>query len=198
MLLVEQSSVSGAVLPVAELKNHLMLGTGFADDGAQDVLLEAYLQAAIAAIEARTGKVLLNKSYRMTLTAWREAQRQPLPVAPVSSVDAVRVVDGMGQASVIGAAQYRFQPDMHRPVLLGTTSALPVIANDGTAEVDFVAGYGRAWSNIPKDLGQAALLLAAHYYENRAAAGSDVGFPIGVSGLLEPYRELRLSAGGRA
>lgn len=198
MLLVEQSSVSGAVLPVAELKNHLMLGTGFSDDGTQDVLLEAYLQAAIAAIEARTGKILLNKSYRMTLTAWREAQRQPLPVAPVSSVDAVRVVDGLGQASVIGAGQYRFQPDMHRPVLFGTTSALPVIANDGTAEVDFVAGYGPAWSDVPKDLGQAALLLAAHYYENRAAAGSDVGFPLGVSGLLEPYRELRLSAGGRA
>ena len=197
-MLTEVTPVAEAALPIIPLREHLRMGTGFSDDNLQNGLLVACLRAALSLVEARTGKVLLNKSYRMTLTAWREAQRQPLPVAPVSSVDAVRVVDGMGQASVIGAAQYRFQPDMHRPVLLGTTSALPVIANDGTAEVDFVAGYGRAWSNIPKDLGQAALLLAAHYYENRAAAGSDVGFPIGVSGLLEHYRELRLSAGGRA
>lgn len=197
MLLVEQSSVSGAVLPVAELKNHLMLGTGFADDGTQDVLLEAYLQAAIAAIEARTGKVLLNKSFRMTLTAWREARRQPLPVAPVSSVDAVHVLDGLGQASMIRPGQYRFEADTHRPVLWGTSGALPVIANDGTAEVDFTAGYGPAWSDVPKGLAHATVMLAAHYYENRAAAGSDVGFPLGVSGLLEPYRELRLRAGDR-
>ncbi len=62
MMLVEQTTVPGAALPVAEFKDHLRLGTGFADDGVQDGVLEAYLRAAMAAIEARTGKILLTRS----------------------------------------------------------------------------------------------------------------------------------------
>ena len=54
MFLVEQTTVPVASLPVSQFKHHLQLGTGFADDTAQDAVLEQYLRAAIAAIEART------------------------------------------------------------------------------------------------------------------------------------------------
>ena len=50
MMLVEQTTVPTAALPVAEFKDHLRLGTGFADDGVQDDVLETYLRAAIATI----------------------------------------------------------------------------------------------------------------------------------------------------
>ncbi len=63
MMLVEQTSVPVAALPVAEFKDHLRLGTGFADDGVQDSVLESYLRASMAAIEARTGKVLITRGY---------------------------------------------------------------------------------------------------------------------------------------
>ena len=53
MMLVEQTSVTSESLPVTEFKDHLRLGTGFADDGIQDVVLESYLRASIGAIEAR-------------------------------------------------------------------------------------------------------------------------------------------------
>ena len=59
MMLIEQTGVPTAALPVQEFKDHLRLGTGFADDTVQDALVEAYLRAALAAIEGRIGKALL-------------------------------------------------------------------------------------------------------------------------------------------
>jgi len=195
MLLVEQTTVPGAVLPVAQLKDHMLLGTGFADDGAQDLLVENYLRAAIAAIEARTGKVLVAKSYSWTLTVWREACRQPLPLAPVSTLDAVRLVDRLDQSSVVDPANYRLMVDDHRPAIVGASGNLPSIAMGGTVEIDLTAGYGPAWDDVPVDLAQAAFLLATHYYENRNVAGQDVGIPMGVTVLIERYRSLRILGG---
>ena len=56
MMLIEETAVPLAALPLAEFKAHLRLGTGFADDDIQDPVLESFLRAAMAAIEARTGK----------------------------------------------------------------------------------------------------------------------------------------------
>ena len=55
MMLMEQSQVPLAVLPVAQFKDHLRLGTGFGDDGVQDGVLETYLRAALAAASRATG-----------------------------------------------------------------------------------------------------------------------------------------------
>ena len=83
MILVELTTVPATALPVAEFAAHLHLGTGFADDGSQDQVLESYLRAAIAAIEARTGKALIRRQFSWQLTVWRDAREQGLPVAPV-------------------------------------------------------------------------------------------------------------------
>ncbi|MCE8441890.1 head-tail connector protein, partial [Rhodovulum sulfidophilum] len=56
MMLIEQTRVPGAALPLAQFKAQLRLGTGFAGEENQDAYLEALLRAAIAAVEARTGK----------------------------------------------------------------------------------------------------------------------------------------------
>ena len=63
MMLTEMTTVPGAALPVQAFKDHLRLGTGFSDDGMQDGLIEAYLRAAIAAIEGRIGKVLIARRW---------------------------------------------------------------------------------------------------------------------------------------
>lgn len=196
MLLNEQNTVLSAALPLAEFKDHLALGTGFADDGAQNNLLDAYLRSAIAAIETRTGKVLIEKSYMLSLSAWREPNRQPLPLAPVSSVDAIRVLDLVGQASVVDPARYRLETDAQRPVLWATTGNLPSIATGGLIEVDLLAGYGPAWSDVPEDLQLATLILAAQFYENRAGSGAEFVFPAAASALIAPYRTIRLLGGG--
>ena len=84
MMLVEQSTIPVSALPVAEFKDHLRLGTGFADDGIQDTMLEGQLRAALAAIEARTGKILIQRDFLWTVNAWRDFAKQALPVAPAA------------------------------------------------------------------------------------------------------------------
>ena len=198
MMLTEETPVPQAALPVEEMKDHLRMGSGFADDGMQDGLIEAYLRAAMAAVEGRIGKVLLGRRFKLVLEDWRQAGEQALPVAPVSAVVSVTVVDAAGMAVVVDAARYRLVVDMHRPKLAALGVLLPVVPMDGRAEVVFDAGFGATWAEVPVDLAQAVLLLAAEYYEVRQAGDSgQAGVPFAVQALIERWRTVRI-LGGKA
>ena len=197
MMLIEETMVSLTALPLQEFKAHLRLGTGFSDGEVQDPVLENFLRAAIAAIEARTGKALIEKLFSWTLTQWRNPEGLPLPVAPVSSINAVTLHDPSEESEVIDPALYRLEADMQRPVLRPTGALLPLIPRGGTAKINFVAGFSTEWGQLPADLSQAVLLLAAHYYEYRHETGLGDGcMPFGVTSLIERYRTVRLFAGG--
>lgn len=197
MMLVEQTTVPSAALPVAQFKDHLRLGSGFADDGVQDGVLESYLRASMAALEARTGKILVSRQFSWTLTGWRDLSRQALPVAPVATLIEVKITDRFGSETVVDPDRYRLEPDTQRPRLVSTGMHLPLIPVHGSAEISFLAGYGPDWNALPADLGQAVFLLAAHYYENRSAVTSgEVLMPFGVSLLIDRYRTVRLFGEG--
>lgn len=199
MMLTELSSVAAAVLPVQALKDHLRLGSGFSDAGMQDGLIESYLRAAMAAIEARIGKVVLTRRFKLSLEDWRSSAEQPLPVAWVSAVVSVAVVDAAGGSVTVDPARYRLVPDMHRPKLMAAGVLLPSVPSGGRAEIVFDAGFGAAWSAVPADLAQAVLLLAAEFYENRSDLGQRAtGLPVAVQGLIERWRTVRVLGGGAA
>ncbi len=192
MNLLEVSVPPPAAYPVRALADHLRLGTGFADDGSQDALLEAYLHAAMAAVEARTGKALLERSFEWELHRWANGERQGLPLAPVVSIDEVALIQADGAVVPIDPQAFRLAKDQHRPLLVALT-ALPTIPTRGSARIRFTAGFGPDWADVPADLEQAVLLLAAHYYENRNLVdGSGGAMPFGVSTLMERYRPVRL------
>ena len=196
MMLVEQTTVPGAALPVADFKDHLRLGTGFADDGVQDAVLDACLRAAISAIEARTGKALIARGFSWTLTAWRDLGAQALPLAPVGAITALTITDRLGGEEVIDPARYRLEPDMHRPRLVANGLTLPVIPVGGSAVIAFEAGFGPSWGDVPADLAQAVFLLAARFYEDRGTGPGEASIPAGVEALIARYRPMRLFGGG--
>ena len=197
MMLIEQTQVPDAALPVAEFRDHLQLGSGFADDGVQDAVLIAQLRAALAAVEGETGKVLLAKTLKYVVTAWRDLNKLALPVAPVGAVQSLTITDLNDNADVIDAGAYRLRGDDHTPVLLSTSWALPTIPVGGTAETVFDAGFGD-WAAVPADLRQAVLMLAAHFYENRSATvDRAVALPLAVATLLKRHKPVRLFGGGR-
>ncbi len=199
MMLIEQTTVPLAALPIAGFRDHLRLGTGFADDGVQDGVLEASLRAAIAAIEGRTGKILIERAFLWRIEAWRGLGAEALPVAPVGAVTALRIHDAAGIGTLIDPARYRFVPDEHRPRIEATGACLPSIPEGGHGEIEFTAGYAPDWGGLPADLGQAVMLLAAHYYEHRHAgqAPEEGEMPFGVSALIERYRTVRILGGRR-
>lgn len=195
MMLAEQTPVPLAALPVAQFKDHLRLGSGFADDAVQDGVLEAHLRAALATIEARTGKALLTRPFVWTLTAWRDLATQVLPVAPVSALTGLSIFDRLEGEEVVNAARYRLIPDRHRPKLVATGFCLPPIPVGGRAVIGFEAGFGPGWDDVPADLRHATLMLAGQYYDTRTGAGE---MPEAVAALVQPWRSLRLFGGGAA
>lgn len=198
MMLVEETTVPVSALPVAQFKDHLRLGSGFSDDGVQDAVLEGYLRAALAAIEARTGKILIEREFSWTLTAWRDARRQPLPVAPVNAISAVTLVDMQGQETLVDGDGWYLEPDLQRPSLQPKGACLPALPMGGSVRIGLMAGFGPEWSDLPADLAQAVMLLGAHFYEYRHdVSRTSPAMPIGVLSLIERYRTVRLFMGGR-
>ncbi|MCE2739181.1 MAG: head-tail connector protein [Rhodobacter sp.] len=198
-MLNEDTPVAVASLPIQAMRDHLRLGTGFAEEGLQDGLIEAYLRAALAVIEGRTGKALLQRVFRWVLDDWRDPAGQALPLAPVQSVVSVTLTDGAGGSTVLDAGLYRLIADLHRPRLAPTGQLLPSVPGGGQAEVVFTAGFGTLWTDVPPDLRQAVLMLAADLYERRDEMGlREQGLPFAILSLIERWRTVRLLGGGTA
>lgn len=196
MMLTEETTVPDIALPVDQFKAHLRLGTGFGEDTLQNGVLNGFLRAAIVAIEARIGKVLISRAFTWKIHAWRDRAGEILPVAPVSVVNAVVMTDGGGTETVLNAALYRLAEDSQSPRIRPTGTLLPAISPGGTVRIDVIAGMAEDWGGLPADLGQAVLLLAAHYYEYRnETALSDGCMPFGVTSLIQRYRTMRISVG---
>ncbi|MGR3485927.1 MAG: head-tail connector protein [Paracoccaceae bacterium] len=187
-MLVELNPVAAAELPLDALRDHLRLGTGFADDALQDGVLEAALRAALASAEARTGKATLTRDFAWTCA--RLARSQALPLAPIASVAEVVITDADGRETALTPADLRLVRDAHVPRLCARR-AWPAQADGGLARVTFTAGFGD-WDAVPAELSQAILRLAAHLYETRGDAEAEAPYTVGA--LLSRWRAPRLGA----
>ena len=196
MMLTELTAVPGQALPVLQFRDHLRLSTGFPDDSAEDGLLETYLRAALAAVEAWTGKALVVREFAWQVEDWPDGDAARLPVAPVREIVSVTVTDGTGAVSLVDAGRYRLRADRHSPELAATGAMLPAIPTGGEATVTFRAGFGAAWAEVPADLAHAVILLAAYYYEYRHdARESGPEMPFGVTRLLSAWKRRRIGRG---
>jgi uncharacterized phiE125 gp8 family phage protein len=192
MILIEQTHVPDTALPVAEFREHLQLGSGFAEDGLQDAVLVSQLRAAIATIEGRTSKALIAREFLLVNSAWRSFGQQVFPVAPVTAIASLSIVDLQGGTTVIDPGAYRLSRDTHVPALAAIGLSLPTIPVGGSADVVFTAGYGD-WDDVPADLQQAVFLLAAHYYENRSETVTRAAsLPHGVVSICRRYTPIRI------
>ncbi len=197
MILTEVSAPPSEAVPVRAFAEHLRLGTGFADDGSLDAVLELYLRSAMAAIEARIGRALLSRGFLWTVTCWREESSQGLPIGPVRSVDEITLYGADGVGEDIDPAAWSLVRDSQRPRIVGRYGRrLPLVPRYGHAEIRFTAGYAETWDEVPADLSQAVMLLAASLFENRSDTGVTSGsMPFGVLVLLEAYRAVRIGGG---
>jgi len=194
-MLIEETPIPDAVLPLEAFKAHLRMGSGFGSDDVQDGVIASFLRAAIAAVEARTGKAVLTREFCLAVTGWHMSDVHVLPIAPVVSIERVEQVAADETRTVADPAGYYLQRDAQRPKLRGT-AVLPEVPKGGAVDVVFQAGFAPEWANVPSDLRQAVLMLAAHYYEYRNDTGLSEGcMPFGVSALIERYKQMRLGTG---
>lgn len=157
----------------------------------EDALITGVLVAAVRAVEARGGLALIPQAWRLTLDAVPE-ETLFLPLSPVASLDAVAVIDGAGDPQAVAASLYDAVLGAAPRIRPAGPWPLPSPALGGV-RIDFTAGYADA-DAVPDPLKQAVMLLAAHLYETREAAGERrvYSFPQTVDALMAPFREVRL------
>lgn len=180
-----------AAEPVAlsDARAHLRL-----DATEEDVLLGSLLTAARMAIEAATRRAFLSQSWRLTLDDW-PTQPVEIPLAPVLTIDAVKVATIGGSMLTIDPAFYEVDAASTPPRLAakrGQAWPMPATRLAGIA-IDFTAGYAAA-ADVPDPLKQAILMLAAHWFENRTPVsfGAGAEIPAMVAALIAPYRRFNL------
>ena len=177
------------LLSLAFVKSHLRVD--HADDDAYILALIKTAEAAIDGPNGMVGKAIATQ--RWTLKRERMIGTEPLalPVVPFRSVvsiayyDADNVLQTLGTAEAIGAAFSaagnedwgQIAPVTSWPAMSQRPDALTVV---------FEAGYGDP-DDCPANLRHAALMMIAHWYENREAASDGSGpveVPLGARELI--------------
>jgi uncharacterized phiE125 gp8 family phage protein len=113
---------------------------------------------------------------------------------PVKEILSVTVYGAEGEAAVVDPQGY--EADLaSRPARLHFTTPPPPERRLNGIEIDFVAGFGEAGTEVPDLLKRAVLMLVAHWFEFRGsygAADQPVSFPPGFDRLISTYRTGRL------
>lgn len=189
-LIIEPPAVEPVSL--AEVKEHLRV-----DGPDEEPLIVALITTARLTIEHLAGLALVTQRWAVLRDSWPEAQAIELPVAQVASLDALRVYDEAGSASLIAGDQY-IADLASRPARLVRRDAYPWPAPGRIAngiEIELTAGFGAMPIDVPETLRWAVLMLVGHWFENRAAVGADAQLrhmPLAVHAVLAPYRRVRL------
>ncbi len=171
-----------AALPVARetLARHLRLAEGFEEPSPEEALLDRYLAAATAEVEARTQTALVRRGCRLRVAAWEADGRLTLPVGPVAAIQSGEI-DGTPLSGL------SLGPGPTRQRLSRGGAPLPAIPAGGAATLEFEAGFGPGPADIPADLAEAVLRRAAHLYAERTGP-----VPPEIDRLLAPWRPIRL------
>ncbi|TDL79552.1 hypothetical protein E2L08_09615 [Palleronia sediminis] len=190
MYLTELSEIAAGDLPVGQLRRQLRLGTGFADDAAEDAALARTLRQALAQVEALTGRAVLRRAFRLSVDGWRMAGRQALPRGPLVSVASMTLFAPDGAAEEVALDRVHVARGPGQPALVARGFGLPAIPAGGHCEIVFEAGLAASWSEVPGDMAAAVLALAVQRHDDVRGL---TALPRGVAELLAPYRVLRLA-----
>ena len=179
-----------AIEPVSLAEAKLYLRIDSADE---DDLVRALITASRLLIEAASGRLLINQTWRLILDAWPAGGALRLPLSPAAQIAGARVFDVSGTAVPVSPGALALEPGSDPPLLrvLGSVSA-PGRLRAGV-EIDIVAGFGPSGASVPEPIRQAMLRMIALWFENRGdAIGAGPSLPAPVMALVAPYRRPRL------
>jgi uncharacterized phiE125 gp8 family phage protein len=154
---------------LAEAKAHLRVD-GAADDG----LIGLYLEAAVDAVEAATGRCLTQQDWEMQLSDFPASDHPIEPAhAPLLSVVSLRTVSALGIVTTLAEGAYQVVAPAGPYALRGQVrpapgTLWPMTDSDvlGPVRLTYRAGYAQ----VPAGLRSAVLLLVGDSYANREAA----------------------------
>jgi uncharacterized phiE125 gp8 family phage protein len=156
----------------------------------EDDLIGGLVNAAVATIEAQTGKYMSVKDFTQALGGFPACSPFAIRLSrgPVTEVAAIEYDPSDGTAAV-EVDDFRLIEGLNGALLPAYGEIWPATL-DGPATVRIAYSAGFADGEAP-ELDQAALMLVAHWYQNRegvTAAIAMAELPLAVQMLIGPYR----------
>lgn len=173
-------------LSLAEVKDALKV-----EQDEEDALLLRLITVARQRCEQYTGRVLMAQSWRLTLDEW-PGRIVDLPNPPLMAVTSVTIYAADDTPTVLDASVYAVDTAVAPGRIIHRTAdawSSPGRDYNGI-EIDYQAGYGASWNEVPEALRQGMLHVIAQLYEARD--GTAPTLPPAVLGLWQPYRLVRL------
>lgn len=167
------------------------------DSDAEDMLISSLILAARLHIEQNLNLALITQSWSLFLDRWPDTAHVELPLAPLISLDAVRLHSPTDSVMTLDPGLFYADKISRRPRLalrLSQSWPLPGRAANGI-EIAMTAGYGPNPEDVPMPIRQAIKMLVAHWYEAREpiTLGDDAeSIPATIASLVHPYRAVRL------
>ncbi len=189
MTLIRTGAPSVEPVTLAEAKAHLRV-----TNLSEDALIGGLISAAREDVERTTGMALIDQTWRLVLDHWPQGNMAALVRHPVKQVLSVTMFGSEGEASIVGPNDYQVDA-LSRPARLHFEREPDRLRVMNGLEIDFLAGFGEAGTDVPDLIKRAILLLVAHWYEFRAGFGPEdqpVSYPPGYERLLAGYRARRL------
>jgi uncharacterized phiE125 gp8 family phage protein len=118
-----------------------------------------------------------------------------VPLSPFAGCSAIRVFDAAGVASVVSAALYEVDTQAEPGRIRFKAAPLAPGRPLSGIEIDVLAGYGAAATNVPEALRLAVKRLATHWFEHRGeaeGAGETPALPPEIGALVAPFRGRRV------
>lgn len=160
------------------------------EETAYGSLVSAYLEAAIARVEATSGRMLYKRTLKLTADAFGTAL--VLPASPVISVASVAYVDTAGVTQTLDAAAYALVGRLETPALFPVYDTTWPALRDfpGAVTVTFDAGYGETADDIPAALRMAVLQTVADWmrFAGNVATAALHELPDSAYRACQPFR----------
>lgn len=187
--------ILGPAVPAVPTGEAMEFARGPAEDAS---LMEGLVAAATAHFDGYAGtlgRCLVNQEWRAGFAAWPASSPRILRLPfPDVSAAAVKYSDASGAEQTLDAALVELGRDaLGSFVRLKDDFTSPTLDDDrlDPVRVTLTAGFGGAATDVPAPLRVAIMMLAAHWYEHREAAGEErFAVPFGVDMLAAPYRRV--------
>ncbi len=180
--ILEPADVGAAAL--AELKTWLGISRPNEDD-----LLVGLLQASLDMCEAFTGQAPMAQLVEERVPV--QAGRYGLASMPITSLEAVEIIDQDGSRSALQSDHFNFELQAFGRAAFSISNNV-----DGQAiALQLRVGNAPGWDAVPAAIKQGLIRLSAHNYRDRDRAGNtkkDLAPPSSVTALWRPWRAMRL------
>jgi uncharacterized phiE125 gp8 family phage protein len=173
-------------ISLAEVKAHLRLS----DDVSEDDYLTSLIEIAREHLERDTGLCLMAQTWRLYLDDFPKEGVVTLARFPLRAIDKLVIFDAEGLAVDVTSGGHQLYRHKNPPQLRMSNASRALFSGNG-AELDFIAGFGEAASDVPDGLKRAMLLHVAHMYAFRGATTLDdqpASIPSGYERLIAPFR----------